>query len=50
MSDKERTIKEILIEKGSSRERTPLYNPAALEILRRDFAGWMLSEIGRAHV
>jgi len=45
MNDKERTTKEILTEKSSARERTPLYNPAALEIMRKEFAGWMQSAV-----
>jgi len=45
MIDKERTTKEILTEKSSARERTPLYNPAALEILRKEFAGWMQTAV-----
>jgi len=45
MNDKERTTKEILTEKISVRERTPLYNPAALEILRKEFTGWMQSAV-----
>ncbi|MEK7243302.1 MAG: methylmalonyl-CoA mutase family protein, partial [Thermodesulfobacteriota bacterium] len=45
MNDKERTTKEILTENISARERTPLYNPAALEILRKEFAGWMQSAV-----
>ncbi|MCX5838307.1 MAG: methylmalonyl-CoA mutase family protein, partial [Deltaproteobacteria bacterium] len=45
MSDKERTTQEILTEKSSARKRTPLYDPAALEILRKEFSGWMQSAV-----
>jgi methylmalonyl-CoA mutase N-terminal domain/subunit len=41
----EKTTKEILAEKIAAKERTPLYNPAALEIMRRQFDDWMLSTV-----
>jgi len=45
MQKNEKTTKEILTEKIVTRERTPLYNPAALEIIRRQFDGWMQSTV-----
>jgi methylmalonyl-CoA mutase, N-terminal domain len=45
MNDKQKTTKEILTETSSARKRTPLYNPAALEILRKEFSGWMQSAV-----
>ena len=45
MKEKEKTTKEILAEKIATGERTPLYNPAALENIRRQFDGWMLSTV-----
>lgn len=41
----EKTTKEILAEKMAAKERTPLYNPAALEIMRKQFDDWMLSTV-----
>jgi len=41
----EKTTREILAEKMAAEERTPLYNPAALEGLRRRFDAWMGSTV-----
>lgn len=41
----EKTTREILAEKMAAEERTPLYNPAALEGLRRRFDDWMRSTV-----
>ncbi len=45
MKEIEKTTKEILAEKMAAGERTPLYNPAALEIMRKQFDDWMLSTV-----
>ena len=45
MKQIEKTTKEILAEKMAAKERTPLYNSAALEIMRRQFDDWMLSTV-----
>ena len=42
MKQIEKTTKEILTEKMAAKERTLLYNSAALEIMRRQFDDWML--------
>ena len=41
----EKTTREILAEKMAAEERTPLYNPAALDGLRRRFDAWMRSTV-----
>ncbi len=43
MKEKEKTTKEILAEKIATGERIPLYSPDALENIRRQSNGWMLS-------
>ena len=45
MKENEKTTKEILAEKMAVRERTPLYNSAALEIMRKQFDDWMQSTV-----
>jgi len=45
MKEKGKTTKEILAEKIATGERIPLYNPVALENIRRQFDGWMLSTV-----
>jgi methylmalonyl-CoA mutase N-terminal domain/subunit len=45
MKENEKTTKEILAEKIAVRERTPLYNSAALEIMRKQFDDWMQSTV-----
>ena len=41
----EKTTREILAEKMAAEERTPLYNPAAIETMRRRFDAWMRSTV-----
>ncbi|MEW6335453.1 MAG: methylmalonyl-CoA mutase family protein [Thermodesulfobacteriota bacterium] len=48
MKQRERTTKEILAEKTAAQERTPLYNPAALDLIRRRFDAWMQSTVREA--
>ena len=45
MKENEKTTKEILAETVAARVRTPLYNPAALEIMRKQFDDWMRSTV-----
>ena len=45
MKENEKTTKEILAEKTAAGERTPLYNPAALEIMRKRFDDWRESTV-----
>ena len=45
MKENEKTTKEILAETVAARVRTPLYNPAALEIMRKQFDDWMHSTV-----
>ena len=45
MKENEKTTKEILAEMVAARVRTPLYNPAALEIMRKQFDDWMRSTV-----
>src|SRR4030042_6337513 len=41
----EKTTREILAEKMAAEERPPLYNPAALEVMRRRVDAWMHSTV-----
>jgi methylmalonyl-CoA mutase N-terminal domain/subunit len=45
MSEQRKTTKEILAEHTVARERTPLYNPAALAVMRRRLDEWMQSTV-----
>ena len=45
MQEKGKTTKEILTEKIVTSDRIPLYNPAAMENIRRQFNGWMHSTV-----
>lgn len=45
MKEKEKTTREILTEKLAARDRTPLYNPIALESMRRQFDSWIRSTV-----
>ncbi len=45
MKENEKTTKEILADAAAAQERTPLYNPAALESMRRQFDDWMRSTV-----
>jgi len=45
MQEKGKTTKDILNEKIATRERTPLYNPTALENIRRQLDSWKLSTV-----
>jgi methylmalonyl-CoA mutase, N-terminal domain len=45
MMKNEKTTKEILADAAASGERTPLYNPAALAIMRRQLDDWMRSTV-----
>jgi len=45
MKENEKTTKAILAETVAARVRTPLYNPAALEIMRKQFDDWMHSTV-----
>ncbi|MCK4783319.1 MAG: methylmalonyl-CoA mutase [Desulfobacteraceae bacterium] len=45
MREQEKTTKEILTEKLNTRERTALYNPIALENIRRQFDSWIRSAV-----
>ena len=45
MKENEKTTKKILAETVAARVRTPLYNPAALEIMRKQFDDWMHSTV-----
>ena len=45
MKEQEKTTKEILSEKTTARKKTPLYNPAAIEAMRKTFGEWMNSTV-----
>ncbi len=45
MKEQEKTTKEILAEKTTARKKTPLYNPAAIEAMRKTFGEWMNSTV-----
>ena len=49
MNERAKTTKEILHEKLSGQKRTPLYNPEALESIRRTLDQWMNSVVPEKH-